>query len=65
MSKELWTLKNKKAVVTGSTRGIGQAVAEEFLKLGAEVMIVSRSQDDVDSEIERYKKGGYDVHGVK
>lgn len=65
MSKELWTLKNKKAVVTGSTRGIGRAVAEEFLKLGAEVLIVSRSQDDIDSEIERYKKDGYQVYGVK
>ena len=53
------------AVVTGSTRGIGRAVAEEFLKLGAEVLIVSRSQDDIESEIERYKKDGYQVYGVK
>lgn len=65
MNKELWTLKNKKAVVTGSTRGIGRAVAEESLKLGAEVMIVSRNQEDIDNEIARYSNLGFEVHGIQ
>ena len=30
-------LKNKKALVTGSSRGIGRAIVETFLKNGAEV----------------------------
>ncbi|HEY1005976.1 MAG TPA: SDR family oxidoreductase [Sphingobacteriaceae bacterium] len=43
-----WTLKGKKCLVTGGTRGIGRAVAEEFLALGAEVMVVARSREDLD-----------------
>jgi tropinone reductase I len=40
-----WNLKNKKALITGATRGIGKAIAEEFLSLGAEIFIVARSED--------------------
>ncbi|MDA3844443.1 MAG: SDR family oxidoreductase [Candidatus Kapabacteria bacterium] len=43
---ERWSLKSKKAVVTGATKGIGRAVAEEFLALGAEVIVSSRNEED-------------------
>ena len=42
-----WQLTGRRALVTGGTKGIGRAVAEELLALGAEVLIVARSQDDV------------------
>lgn len=38
-------LAGKVAVVTGSTRGIGRAIAERFLNQGASVVISGRSQD--------------------
>jgi Tropinone reductase 1 len=35
-------LQNKKALVTGGTKGIGLAITKEFLELGAEVLVVAR-----------------------
>lgn len=63
--KNLWTLKNKKALVTGATRGIGKSIVEEFLELGAEVFIVSRNQKDIDEQLKIYKDKGLKVEGIK
>jgi Tropinone reductase 1 len=41
-----WNLKNKKALVTGGTKGIGKAIAKEFIELGSEVMVVARKEED-------------------
>jgi NAD(P)-dependent dehydrogenase (short-subunit alcohol dehydrogenase family) len=59
-----WTLKNKKALVTGSTKGIGLAIAVEFLSLGAEVFIVSRTGKTVDSLLSEWRKSGFKVYGL-
>ncbi len=59
-----WTLKNKKAVVTGGTKGIGKAIAERFLAFGAEVLIVARNSDDINSLVEEWKEKGYNAFGI-
>ena len=59
-----WTLKNKKALITGSTKGIGLAIAEEFLSLGAEVFIVSRTGKNVVSLLSKWKELNYKTYGV-
>lgn len=38
-------LKNKKVIITGSARGIGYAIAQEFLKAGAQVALCSTTQE--------------------
>lgn len=40
-------LKNKKAVITGGSRGIGKAIAVEYLKNGARVFLIARSADEL------------------
>lgn len=63
--KNHWSLKNKKALITGATRGIGKSAVEEFLELGAEVFIVSRNQKDIEKQLQVYKVKGYKVDGMK
>lgn len=59
-----WSLKGKKALVTGATKGIGLAIAEEFLQHGAEVFIVARSKDEIDSKLKEWKAKGFRVDGI-
>lgn len=39
-------LKGKSAVITGGVRGIGKAIAEEFCRQGADVLLCYRSNDE-------------------
>lgn len=39
-------LKGKSAVITGGVRGIGRAIAEEFCRQGADVLLCYRSNED-------------------
>ncbi len=41
-------LKNKKAIVTGATKGIGKAIAKVFVKNGADVAVFATNQDRLD-----------------
>jgi|TARA_B110000090_G_C13257456_1_gene398955 Tropinone reductase 1 len=47
----LWTLANKHAVVTGGSKGIGYACAEQLLHFGATVLICSRTPEAVASAV--------------
>lgn len=51
-------LKDKVAIVTGSTRGIGRAIAEALLRDGCKVVISSRSGDDAVQVAEALAPGG-------
>ncbi len=62
MSK--YSLDGKKALITGATKGIGEAIAKEFVALGASVFIVSRTESDIVKHLEHWKKMGADVQGA-
>ena len=62
--KDRWSLKGKLALVTGGTKGIGYAIAQEFLHLGAEVLVVSRSAENVDTAVGSWVKEGLNAHGL-
>ncbi len=59
-----WNLRGKLALITGATKGIGRGIAEEFLKLGAEIFIVSRSREHVAAALEEWQKSGFKSHGM-
>jgi len=48
-------LKNKTALVTGSTRGIGKAIALELAREGVHVLINGRNNDDVERTVTEIK----------
>ena len=59
-----WTLAGKKALITGATKGIGLAIAQEFLSLAAEVMIVARNAEAVAQQLEIWRAQGGNAHGI-
>ena len=51
-------LKDKVAIVTGASRGIGEAIARKFCKEGASVMLCSRSAESVAAIVESLSREG-------
>ena len=50
--------------MTGATKGIGRAVAEELLGLGADVLIVARNADEVDQLVTNWNRQDHRAIGV-
>ena len=49
-------LKDKVAIITGGSRGIGYATADAFLKEGAVVIITASSQASADKAVAKLKE---------
>ena len=56
------TMKDRVAVVTGASKGIGLGVARRFAGSGAKVAILARGAADLKAARERLAKDGLQVH---
>ncbi|PWA95164.1 glucose/ribitol dehydrogenase [Artemisia annua] len=58
-----WCLAGKTALVTGGTRGIGYAVVEELVELGAVVHTCSRNEVELNQRLQEWSDKGFSVTG--
>jgi gluconate 5-dehydrogenase len=63
MSLKLFDLAGRRALVTGSSQGIGLAIAEGLAAAGAEVILNGRGKDKLDRAVAGLKAVGHKVHG--
>lgn len=68
MKKEIendrWTLKGRHALITGATKGIGRGIAEDFLRLGADIFIVARNAERMDELLNDWHAAGFTANGI-
>lgn len=60
----LFSLQGQRALVTGATKGIGEAIVRQFLQLGAAVFVVARDNDLLQQQLTEYRQQGYVVEGL-
>tara|TARA_B110000503_G_C7105071_1_gene395534 strand:- start:515 stop:1291 length:777 start_codon:yes stop_codon:yes gene_type:complete len=61
---EQFNLENKVAIITGSSKGIGKAIAKGLAQNGAQVVISSRSQEACDEVVKEFTDEGLKAVGI-
>lgn len=62
--KNLFNLSGKRALITGSARGIGNLLAGGLAEYGAQVLINDRRQEKADAAAQVLREKGYSAEGV-
>ena len=57
-TKKLFELDGKVAIITGSSKGIGLAIARGLAEHGANIVLSSRNQEALDVQVNKFKKDG-------
>jgi len=60
-----WGLKGKSALVTGGSRGIGAATAEQLMERGARVLVVARGNAELDATVENWRRSDLPAFGLQ
>ena len=64
MIKEKFDLTGKVAIITGSSKGIGEAMAKGLAEFGAKVVISSRKQEAVDAVAAAFREEGLEATAI-
>lgn len=62
--KQLFNLEGKVAIVTGASKGIGEAMARGMAEFGAKVVVSSRKQEAVEAVADSFKADGLEATGI-
>ncbi len=62
--KNNWNLRGKRVLISGGSRGIGRAIAEEYLELEAEVWILARQEKPLTNLVKNLQRKGFTVFGT-
>ena len=65
MSATWFDLSGKVAIVTGGSKGLGRTVAGALARAGADVIITSRTQADLDTVATELRQYGHQVLSVR
>jgi gluconate 5-dehydrogenase len=61
---EIFSVKGKRALITGATHGLGMAMAKGLGEHGCELIISGHSPDRMDTAIKHYRSLGINAHGI-
>jgi NAD(P)-dependent dehydrogenase (short-subunit alcohol dehydrogenase family) len=62
--RNIFDLTNKVAIVTGASKGIGEAIARGLAAFGAKVVVSSRKQEAIDAVAQSIRADGQEAVGV-
>lgn len=57
-------LNGRVAIITGSSKGIGESIARGLAESGASVVVSSRNQEAIDKVAEAFRADGLDAHAI-